>query len=595
MEWSTACPDWERRIVAREPLITFPPLFPDEAQLALDIFLGLRVKDVQGSPPMRELCQPWLEQFVAAIFGAYDAETGRRLIQEFFLLISKKNSKSTGAAGIMQTALVRNWREAAEFIVLAPTIEIANNSYLPARDMVRKDEELSKLFHVQDHFRTITHRENGSTLKVVAADSETVSGKKATGILIEELWLFGKNARAENMLLEATGGLASRPEGFVIFLTTQSDEPPAGVFAQKLAYARDVRDGKVIDPKFLPVLYEFPEHLVKAKKHLDREYFYITNPNLGASVDADFIERELAKAKIAGEGSVRKVLAKHLNVQIGASLMGEPWAAALYWEAAGDPTLTLEVLLERSEVCVIGIDGGGLDDLLGLGVLGRCRETKRWLHWGHAWAHPIVFKRRPSEVTALRDMERAGHLTVVEAPGPDVRDVADIACRIRDLGLLPEKAAIGVDPVGIGEIVEELARRGFSAEETKGEILGISQGWKLNAAIETAGRKIAGGEFVHGAQALMAYAVGNAKVEPRGNAVTITKQVSGRAKIDPLMALFNCVALMALNPEAAGGSFWEGAAAKAEAERAAIASTPPPVEEMVDDQPVPLAVRLGAA
>jgi phage terminase large subunit-like protein len=46
----------------------------------------------------------------------------------------------------------------------------------------------------------------------------------------------------------------------------------------------------------------------------------------------------------------------------------------------------------------------------------------------------------------------------------------------------------------------------------------------------------------------MTWCVGNARVEPKGNAILITKQASGTGKIDPLMATFNAVALMALNP-----------------------------------------------
>jgi phage terminase large subunit-like protein len=66
---------------------------------------------------------------------------------------------------------------------------------------------------------------------------------------------------------------------------------------------------------------------------------------------------------------------------------------------------------------------------------------------------------------------------------------------------------------------------------------------------------LAEGALRHSGSPLMAWAVGNARVEPRGNAIAITKQAAGTAKIDPLMALFNAVALMSLNPS--GQSVYE--------------------------------------
>lgn len=541
MEWTTSCKDWERRVMERQTLIGFPPLFPQEAASALEVFRALRLVDVSGRPTMGEAARPWLLDFVAAIFGSYDAETGRRLISEYFLLISKKNSKSTGAAAIMLTALIRNWRESAEFIVLAPTVEVANNSFYPARDMIRADEELSDLLHIQEHYRTITHRTTGAILKVVAADSETVGGKRATGVLCEELWLFGKRANAENMLREACGGLASRPEGFVIYLSTQSDEAPAGVFKQKLDYARGVRDGRIEDNRFLPVLYEFPQKFIDEKKHLDPAFFYVTNPNLNASVDEEFILREFKKAEEQGEESMRGFLAKHLNIEMGMNLRTSRWAGADFWEAAAGE-VTLDIILERSEVVVIGIDGGGLDDLLGLAVIGRDADRRDlWRLWTRAWANPIALERRKSEVSKYRDFERDGDLVVADL-GEDVRQVGDIVMRCEQAGLLDR---IGLDPVGVGALVDEIHGRGLEDER----LVGIPQGWRLNGAIQTLGRKVAEKALIHGGQAMMTWCVGNARVEPRGNAVSITKQASGTGKIDPLIATINAVALMAMNPE----------------------------------------------
>jgi len=547
MAWTTACPDWEQRIVSRQSLIPFKPLFPAEAEEALEVFGALRMVDATGSPLMSETVRDWVNQFVAAIFGAYDPDEGRRLVSEFMLLISKKNGKSTIAAGIMLTALILNWRPSGEFIILAPTKEIADNSYIPIRDMVRADEELDALLKVQDHLRTVTHRQTNATLKVVAADSETVSGKKAIGVFVDELWVFGKRANAEAMLREATGGLASRPEGFIIWATTQSDAPPAGVFRQKLLYARKVRDGEIVDKSFLPVLYEFPKAMLDAGAHRDFSNAYITNPNLGLSVDEPFIERGYAQAQMDGEESFRGFLAKHLNVEIGLALLSDRWAGTDFWEQqASELCRTLDDLIERCEVIDIGVDGGGLDDLLGLAAIGRETGTRRWLTWTHAWAHPSVLERRKSEAPRIRDFAKDGHLTLVERIGDDIEDVAQLVSRVEQAGLLDK---VGLDPAGVGAILDALE----AAEIPRDKIDGISQGWRLGGAIKTAERKLAEGTLLHGGQPLMAWCCGNARVEPRGNAILITKQASGSAKIDPLMALFNAVTLMALNPEAKGG------------------------------------------
>lgn len=544
VKWTTACPDWEERIKSGRSLIPFDPLFPEEAQQAEEVFGSLRMVDAPGSPLMRDTCEPWVFDLVKAVFGAYNHETGRRLIREALLLISKKNGKSTIAAGIMLTALIMNWRQSAELLILSPTKEIADNSFKPIRDMIAIDEELRALFQVQEHIRTITHRVTKAFLKVVAADAETVSGKKAAYIFIDELHEFGKRPRARNMLLEATGGLASRPEGFVVYATTQSEAPPAGVFKEKLDYARAVRDGRIVDDAFLPILYEFPKSMIDAGEHRNLENAYITNPNWGVSVDIEHITREFTKAQEAGEEQFREFLAKHLNVEIGLALLSNRWAGADFWEAqAGE--YTLEELIERSEVITAGIDGGGLDDLLGFAALGRDKHTKQWLLWNRAWAHPSVLERHKQDVSRLEDFEKADELVFVNRIGEDTHELAELCLKLYNSGKLN---LIGIDPSGTGSILESIDKAGVPADK----LIGVSQGWKLHGAIITAERKLAEGGLMHANQTLMAWCVGNAKVEPRGNAILITKQASGSGKIDPLMATLNAVSLMALNPEGQG-------------------------------------------
>lgn len=541
-EYSTACLDWADRIRTGKSIIP-PPIFPQEAEAAVSVMRELRIVDAPGSPTMGEACAPWVFDLASAIFGSYDAESGRRLIKEVFVLVSKKNSKSTVAGAIMLTALVRNWRQSAQFVILSPTVEVATNSFAPARDMVAKDDELDALMHVQGHIKTISHRESGATLKVLAADSNTVGGLKAVGVLVDELHLFGKVASAENMFREAFGGLASRPEGFIIYLTTQSDEPPSGVFKQKLDYARAVRDGKIVDNGFLPVIFEHPDDMVASGDCLKLENMWMTNPNMGFSVDQQFLEREFTKASLAGGDSFRGFMAKHGNVEIGLNLRSDRWAGSDFWEKQAVPAFSLEALIDQSEVIDVGIDGGGLDDLLGLAVIGRHKQTRQWMIWTHAWGHPSVMERRKSEAARFIDFEKDGDLTLVQRIGDDVIEVAQLVEQIEQSGKLHK---IGCDPHGLGGILDAMLEVGIPQEK----MIAISQGWKMAGPIKTLERKLAEGGAIHGGQRMMNWCVGNAKVTPVGNAIAITKQAAGFAKIDPLMAAFNATSLMSLNPSA---------------------------------------------
>lgn len=545
MIYSTACVDWEKRIVGKQSLIAFPPIFQNEADYALGIFKQLKVVDLPGSPTFGESADQWVFDYVSAIFGAYDRESNKQLIRESVLLISKKNTKSTIAAGIMLTALIINWRKDEEILILAPTVEVAQNSFKPAASMVRADPELNAMFKIQEHIRTITHQETRATLKVVAAETDAVSGKKAGRVLIDELWVFGKKPNADAMLMEATGGQISRPEGFIIYLTTQSDEAPAGVFKEKLDYARDVRDGKVSDNRFLPVLYEYPPEYIKKGLYKDPKYFYITNPNIGRSVDEDWLSRELSKQLHKQDGSAQVFLAKHLNVEIGLNLRSNRWAGADYWEQnKRDTPVTLQTLLDECEVIEVGVDGGGLDDLLGLSFAGRVTGGTKWLTWCYAWAHKDALERRKEIAPRLRDFANRGEVTIFEIPGQDVAELAEMILKVEKAGLLDK---IGVDPVGLGGILEALEDAGID----KKKIVGISQGWKMTGAIKTAERKLASNELQHGGQDLMSWCVSNAKIIPTANAVMITKQASGSGKIDPLIALINAVTLLSLNPPSA--------------------------------------------
>jgi phage terminase large subunit-like protein len=564
MPFDFACPDWADRLGRGETPIADLALDVAAAERAVGIFNKLRLPDVPGQPELREAAGEWMRDIVRAVFGSMETTAQGpevRQVGEVFVLVPKKNAKTTSAAAIALTFMLLNKRRNADMLIIGPTQKISDVAFEQARGMIEADADgfLQKRFHVQDHKKTIRCRVTGARLMVRTFGMDVLTGAKPIFALIDEVHLLGTVHYAADVIRQIRGGMMPFPESVLVMITTQSDHPPMGVFRSELQYARGVRDGKITERvRMLPVLYEFPESVQTgdAKAWADPDMWHMVTPNLNRSITIDALMDGYERAKQDGQAEIIAWATQHLNVEVGLALHSNRWVGADFWQGAmrveieGGGLIGLQKLIERCEVATVGIDGGGADDLGGLGVIGRERETRRLIGWGHAWAHPTVLQRRKEIIPALQDFATDGDLTFCDRPTQDHDEMCEIVGLLGDSGLLPETEAVGLDAAGVSALVDALVGSGVRQEQ----MVAVAQGYRLSSAIWGLERKLMDGTFVHGGQRLMAWCIGNAKAEQKGNAVLITKETAGKAKIDPLIAMFNAFALMSRNPVAAGGS-----------------------------------------
>lgn len=555
-----SCPDWFERLQAGELPVADIALNELNATKAERIFNKLVLPDVAGMPTMAEAAAEWVRKTVRLIFGTLK-EDGTRDIREFFLLVPKKNAKTTNGAGILVTALLMNERPNAELILIGPTQEIAETAFSQAAGMIENDSYLRKRFKVIEHQKLIKdlNRQGPgykTIAKVVTFDTKIVTGKKPVMLLIDELHVMGKLKDASKVMKQLRGGIIANPEAFLVIITTQSDEPPTGLFKTELEYARRIRDGE-IQGDMLPILYEFPTEIQASEDEQWKNpaIWHLVLPNLDRSITLDRLIGLFEKSKANGVEDLSEWASQHLNIEIGIAIAKDRWRGVEFWIPNADSSITLYSLFDRCEVIVVGVDGGGLDDMFGLTAMGRERpcsadsegQTQRYLSWSKAWIHPEALAQRKQNIEKYRQFEREGDLVICEYPWQDAQEAAGICFEIKREGLFPEKHAIGVDAVGISDFTDEL----LVGTIVDDEIAAVPQGYRLSGSIFGAERRLKAGTLIHDGSSLMKWCVGNGKATIRGNAVYLEKQVAGRAKIDPLISLFNAYALMSRHPVAA--------------------------------------------
>ncbi|MGA1058678.1 MAG: terminase TerL endonuclease subunit, partial [Phycisphaerales bacterium] len=368
--------------------------------------------------------------------------------------------------------------------------------------------------------------------------------------IVDELHEMANDRHAKHVIMQIRGGMVTNPESLLIFITTQSDKPPHGVFAEELGFARRIRDGKVKGARMLPILYEFPEDVQRSSAWRDPALWPMVLPNLGRSISLPRLVSDWEAAQEKTDETIEIWASQHLNIQIGLGLHEDRWPGADDWPAAAEPGLTLDAVLARSECVALGFDAGGGGDLFGVAVMGRERETGRILLWNEALCVEKALSARPENAAKLADLKERGELRVF--PNGDAARLhahaAALVRRVWEAGLLPAEASVGVDTHQRAAMTGAFAAAGLP----EALLRTIPQSWKLSAAIWWIERLLLSGELAHSDLELMRWAVGNAKSEDVGKNVYVVKK-SAAAKIDPLVATFNAGAIMELNPEAAGG------------------------------------------
>ncbi|MBN9242441.1 MAG: terminase large subunit [Mesorhizobium sp.] len=548
-----ACPDWWERIQAGEMPMADVPVNAAKAAKAVAFFNRLRLPDVPGTPALEEACGDWFREILCAFLASEDPVTRQRLVWELLCMVPKKNSKTTYVAALGLTALFMEEAPNRQMLIVAPSQNISERCFDQAQGMIRLDERLKSIFLVQDHLKSITRRKTGTQLNVKSFDTSIVTGEIPVLTIIDEVHELGKKAKAAAVMQQIRGGGITKQGGQVLMITTQSDEAPAGIWRTELIKARKIRDGQGgASPIMLPVLYEFPADLQKDQDFWrDQDKWRLLLPNIGRSIDEARLIADYENNGRATAQAEQIWASQHLNIEIGVGIGDDAWRGAEFWDLRADPTLTLESLIERSEVAVVGADGGGLDDLFGVCVVGREKVTRRWLVWCHAFAHPKVLERRKEIAAQLKDFEAEGSLTFCEV-SEYVTRIAAIAARLRDAGLLPEKNAVGFDPNNIAAFVDALALEGID-----GAMLHrLRQGPALSPALWGLEHKLSDDTISHDGSGLMSWSVGNVKIEVKGNGNMATKQAAGRAKIDPVIAMLCAAILMSWNPEAYGNSIY---------------------------------------
>ena len=470
---------------------------PAKAQEVIDFIecLTLTKSTISGGPEPFILT-PHCREIIEQIYG-WRRPDGWRLYRKIFITMGRKQMKTQLAAAIATYEFFMGEESMQEIYFAATSVEQAAKCYEPLRDMILADEQLSAICRITESKREIKNLVNGNILKVLSAEGKKQHGSNPSVVIIDELHVWG----APHVELHAallTGSKSRRQPLWITTTTAGSD--PESICGQEYDFACRVRDGKVIAPSYLPIIYEVPADA----DWTDQSLWPLALPLLktGHHSLADYQE-EFSEAlqRPAKQNEFRRL---YLNQWTGTVTQ---WIPLHIWDAC-ERIIPDEELVKYE--CWGGLDMGATGDLASFALCWKLDEARRYLKvWAYAPRVTLAERIKRDGIPYGYWAER-GWIRTTEGVTVNHDEVFD---HIESLARRYRLQVIAVDRWRISYVEKRAAKAGI-------ELAAWGQGFKdMGPAVREAEDLIYNQRVAHEGNAAMRWNIdcSQAQSDPAGN------------------------------------------------------------------------------
>lgn len=479
------------------------------------------------------ILQPWQKKFIRKLFG-YVNKDGTRRYRTAYLEIPRKNGKSELAAAIALYLLFADGEPGAEIYSAAADREQASLVFNAAATMVRNSKSLSKISRIINSQKRIVFYKKNSFYRAISSEAYSKHGFNAHAVVYDELHV-APNRDLWDTLQTSMG---ARRQPLMLAITTAGYDRNS-ICWEVHEYARQVRDGVIKDPSFLPVIYSAdPED-----DWTDEKVWAKANPNLGVTIKLDFLRQECQRAKEipAYQNTFRRLYLNQWTQQ------DTRWIDMEAWRECGGKVDYEELANLR---CWAGVDLSTTTDISSCALVFEPDSD--------GVVHVLSYNWVPRENIAARVRRdrvpydlwaQQGHITATEGNVIDY-DYIRIAITDEIKRRFPLLQVVGYDPWNATKWAIDLESEGVPVME-------VRQGFKtMSPACKELERLIIGRKLRHNNNPVLTWAMDNLVVEqdPAGNIKPAKDKSTER--IDPAVAVIIAISAM-LQSEAPEESAYE--------------------------------------